>query len=164
MEKPVFQPRGTALLVLLAVATMGQSSLFAAESKATLQADANKKVVLGFYDAVSRFDFDSARQFIGDYYIQHSPMIEDGTDGLRKALAGFKEEFSSSSLPTLDEKLVVAEGNLVAMLSHITPKAGTPGIAVGDLFRLQDGKIVEHWDITEWLQKKPAGAGMFDQK
>ena len=150
--------------ILLAVAVASsQYPAFAADAGGKATAEANKKVVLGFYDAVSRFDFTAARPFIGDYYVQHSPMIEDGIDGLRKALAGFKEEFKSASVPKLEIKLILADGNYVAMLSHITPKPGTPGIAVGDLFRLENGKLVEHWDITEWLPEKPGGRGMFDE-
>jgi predicted SnoaL-like aldol condensation-catalyzing enzyme len=125
-------------------------------------AEANKKVVLGFYKAVSRFDFEAARPFIGDFYIQHSPMIEDGVDGLKKALDGFREEFKGRGLPSLDVRLIVAEGDYVAMLSQVVLVPGSAGIAVGDLFRLQDGKLVEHWDITERLAQKGAGLGMFD--
>jgi predicted SnoaL-like aldol condensation-catalyzing enzyme len=146
----------------LLLAAVGSQSLVSTAAAAQVDAEANKKVVLGFYDAVSRFDFDAARPFIGPYYIQHSPMIEDGMDGLKKALAGYREEFKSRPLPRLDVKWVVAEGDYVAMLSQVTLVAGTPGIAVGDLFRLQDGKIVEHWDITERLAPKPVGQGMFD--
>lgn len=129
---------------------------------AELHAEANKKVVLGFYKAVSTFDFEAARPFIGEYYVQHSPMIEDGLDGLKKALDSFREEFKGRPFPSLDVKVILAEGEFVAMLSHIVLTPGTPGIAVADLFRLQDGKLVEHWDITEWLQGRPPGAGMFD--
>jgi predicted SnoaL-like aldol condensation-catalyzing enzyme len=47
--------------------------------------------------------------------------------------------------------------------SHITPKPGTPGVAVGDLFRLQGDRLLEHWDITDWLAPKRTGKGMFDK-
>ena len=123
----------------------------------------NKKAVLGFYDAVSRFDFDAARPFIGPYYIQHSPQIEDGTEGLRKALNKYRDEFKGGSLPKLDVKMVIADGDYVAMLSHVTGLPGNPGgFAVGDLFRLLNGKLVEHWDITERLVSKSPDTGMFD--
>ncbi len=135
----------------------------AAAPVSAAQLEANKQAVLGFYKGVSQFDFEAARPFMGDFYIQHSPMIEDGLEGLKKALDGYREEFKGHP-PTLDVKLVLAEGDYVVMLSQVVPKPGSPGIAVGDLFRLQNGKIVEHWDITEWLKTKPAGEGMFDEQ
>lgn len=125
--------------------------------------ETNKKAVLGFYDAVSRFDYEGAEPFLGPSYTQHSPMIEDGKEGLRKALNGFLEEFKSYGgvLPKLEVRIVIADGDYVTMLSQVTGIPHIPGgILVADLFRLENGKLVEHWDITERLAKP--STGMFD--
>lgn len=150
---------GSLALVLLA------SSVWAAETASSVseKLEANKKAVLGFYKGVSRFDFEAARPFIGDTYTQHSPMIEDGLEGLKKAQDGYKEKYKGLPLPSLDVKFIFAEGDYVVMLSHIVTVPGTPGIACADLFRLENGKLVEHWDITDRLAAEPAGTNMFDQ-
>ena len=156
------------LAVLCCVgATVTATAAGAPAIAATSKEEINRKAVLGFYKAVSTFDFDAARPFIGDTYTQHSPLIEDGLQGLKKALATYKANYAGRRLPILDVRLVLAEDDYVVMLSNITGSPGTPAesnIAVADLFRLENGKLVEHWDITERLAPKPAGERMFDQQ
>jgi predicted SnoaL-like aldol condensation-catalyzing enzyme len=52
-------------------------------------------------------------------------------------------------------KRIVAEGDLVAFHSHFVREPGDRGVAVMDIFRLDGGKVVEHWDV---LQEVPAAA------
>jgi predicted SnoaL-like aldol condensation-catalyzing enzyme len=49
----------------------------------------------------------------------------------------------------VDFKRLIAEGDLVVVHSHNVPVPGTRGRAVIDIFRLEDGKIVEHWDVVQ---------------
>jgi len=53
----------------------------------------------------------------------------------------------------VDFKRFVAEGDLVAMHSHFVREPNDRGLAVMDIFRLEDGKIIEHWDS---IQEVPA--------
>jgi len=53
---------------------------------------------------------------------------------------------------------VVAEGDLVVIHNHLTLGSGDRGLAGFDLFRLRDGKIVEHWDARQPVPEKPANA------
>ena len=46
-------------------------------------------------------------------------------------------------------KRVVAEGELVATHSHLVLRPGEPGRALADFFRLENGKVVEHWDVIQ---------------
>jgi predicted SnoaL-like aldol condensation-catalyzing enzyme len=56
----------------------------------------------------------------------------------------------------------VAEGDMVAVHSHLRPKPGEPGMAVLHLFRFHDGKIVELWDLGQPIPKDlPNQNGMF---
>lgn len=50
---------------------------------------------------------------------------------------------------TLEVKRVVAEGDLVVLHSHLTLKPGEPGMALADFFRIEDDKVVEHWDVVQ---------------
>lgn len=113
----------------------------------------NKALVVGFVDTVLKGgDASNITDFIStETYIQHNPNIADGLDGLGAALAGMAE--NGISMVYTDTPIVVAEGNFVFTASEGS-FAGAP-TAFFDLFRVKDGKIVEHWDVmseipTEW--------------
>ena len=55
-----------------------------------------------------------------------------------------------------DFKRFVAEGDLVVVHSHLVRKPGDRGMAVMDIFRLENGKIVEHWDVLQEVPESPA--------
>lgn len=85
--------------------------------------------------------------FDGDHYIQHNPSIADGLSGLGKAL----EEWAKQGITMQYDKvhLVVAEGNFVLTVSEGT--LGGTHTSFYDLFRVENGKIAEHWDILETI-------------
>ena len=53
----------------------------------------------------------------------------------------------------MEPKRIVAEGDLVVLHSHLILKPGDRGSAVVDIFRLENGKIVEHWDVVQEIPK-----------
>ena len=53
-------------------------------------------------------------------------------------------------------KRMVAEGDLVAVHHHVRPAPGDRGRAVVDIFRLEDGRIVEHWDVVQEVPETAA--------
>jgi predicted SnoaL-like aldol condensation-catalyzing enzyme len=55
-----------------------------------------------------------------------------------------------------DFKRLVAEGDLVVVHSHLVRKPGDRGMTVMDIFRLENGKIVEHWDVLQEVPESPA--------
>ncbi len=120
----------------------------------------NKKIVLEFYEkAINQKDFAAAAKYLGPRYIQHNQMAADGIEGIRKFLAFLREKFPDSRS---EIKKVFADGDYVILHVHAVRVPGTRGIAVVDIFRLQGGKIVEHWDVHEDIVEKPANAnGMF---
>ncbi|WP_343243938.1 nuclear transport factor 2 family protein [Streptomyces sp. SID13726] len=83
-------------------------------------------------------------------YIQHNPLAPDGPEAMKAFGAAWQQQFPDA---TYEEKRVVTEGDLVLLHSHGVLVPGTPGLAVFDIFRFQDGRIAEHWDI---LQEAPA--------
>jgi predicted SnoaL-like aldol condensation-catalyzing enzyme len=110
-------------------------------------AEANKKTVLAFYDAaLVRMDIDAARQFLGPSYIQHNPTAPDGAEGLAGLLKFLKERFPQRSASI---KRVIAEGDLVVLHVHSRASPDDRGTAIVDIFRLDKGKIVEHWDVMQ---------------
>lgn len=109
--------------------------------------EANKKVVLEFYEtALNRKDFAAASKFMGVRYTQHNPMAEDGPQGFGKFLGFLRETYPQSCG---EVKRVFADSDFVIL--HVLEKRRPEdrGDAVVDIFRLEDGKIVEHWDVTQ---------------
>jgi len=129
---------------------------------------ANIKTVVAFYQGLSKFDFDECRKYLGDYYIQHSPTVEDGLQGLKKKLEFTRRIMGPKAHTKVDHKLILADGDYVALLSHTVvvmnddeDDSTNRGNAVADIFRLENGKIVEHWDTFQAIPEKLRNSGMF---
>jgi len=78
--------------------------------------------------------------------IQHNPHLENGIE----ALEGFLPHLFNNLIPegTWEVARVIAEGELVVVHSKAKPTPDSLGMAVVDIFRVTDGKIVEHWDVS----------------
>ena len=118
-------------------------------------AEENKNLVWEFYDlAFNRKEPEAAAErYLGASYRQHNPMAADGA----QPFIGFVRWLTGAN-PSLrvERKRSIAEGDLVALHSHMIPSPGARGTAVIDIFRLNaEGKIVEHWDV---LQEVPETA------
>ncbi|MFF2890131.1 nuclear transport factor 2 family protein [Paenibacillus sp. NPDC057967] len=83
--------------------------------------------------------------FDGDRYIQHSPHIADGLSGVHAALQSLKERNIEFQYNRIHQ--VLGQGNFVLAVSEGTCE-GQP-TAFYDLFRVENGKIAEHWDVIE---------------
>ena len=121
---------------------------------------ANKKAVVEFYEkAINDKDFDAASKYLGSRYIQHNPVAADGAEGLKGFIGFLKSKFPQSKS---EIKRVIAEGDLVVLHVHAVREPGTRGRAIIDIFRLENGKIVEHWDVAQDVPEKAANNnGMF---
>ena len=124
------------------------------------QEEANKKVVLDFYEkGLNKRDFEAAAQHFGPRYIQHNPNAADGIEGFKNFLAFLREKFPEGRS---EIKRAFADGDYVILHVHSVRAPGERGNAIMDIFRLENGKIVEHWDVVQPIPEKPAnGNGMF---
>jgi predicted SnoaL-like aldol condensation-catalyzing enzyme len=122
--------------------------------------ETNKKNVQEFYDfLINKKDFDSVKKYIGSRYKQHNPLVADGPEGL-KAFC----EFLKTNAPEArsEIKRVFAEGDYVILHVHSIRIPGTRGRAIIEIFRLENGKIDEHWDVIQEVPETSANPnGMF---
>ena len=105
----------------------------------------NKKMVAEFYQNLfGDKNIDVIDKYIGDVYIQHNPMVVDGKEALRKALEGW---FKGAPKTQIDIQHIAADGNFVYL--HTKTKSGDKTASLIDIFRIENGKLVEHWDIRQ---------------
>lgn len=83
----------------------------------------------------------------GKNYIQHNPAIAEGLSGLGKAL----EEMAKQGVAMKYDKrhMVIGQGNFVLTVSE--GAFGGKHTSFYDLFQVDNGKIVEHWDVIEFI-------------
>jgi predicted SnoaL-like aldol condensation-catalyzing enzyme len=140
-----------------ALAFIAAHPALAADAK---QMEENKKAVAAFYDAVlNQKDFDAASKYLGNRYTQHNPGAADGPDGLKGFIAFLKDKFPNNRS---EIKRIFADGDYVIVHVHAVREPGTRGNAIIDIFKLDNGKVVEHWDVVQPIPEKPANTnGMF---
>ncbi len=113
----------------------------------TAQQEANRQTVLAFYEkGLNQKDADAALQYVGNRYVQHNPTAADGPEGFRKFVAFMREKFPNSRSII---KRSFVEGDYVILHVNAVREPGTRGSAIVDIFKLENGKIVEHWDVVQ---------------
>lgn len=109
----------------------------------------NRKLVESFlYDVMQgNHPEKTPDYFDGDTYIQHNTGIADGLSGLGAALAALAQQGIQMIYTTVHQ--VLAQGNFVLAVSEGT--FGVAPTAYYDLWRVENGKIAEHWDVMETI-------------
>lgn len=119
----------------------------------------NKALVVEAMTALfQRRDAAAVERLYAPDYVQHNPNIPQGRDALRSIVEGLSPDV------WYEPGLIVAEGDFVAIHGRIRGWAETPQVVV-DLFRVEDGKLAEHWDVLQDEVPVTAAAGgisMFD--
>ncbi|MFF7074342.1 nuclear transport factor 2 family protein [Streptomyces pseudovenezuelae] len=121
---------------------------------------ANKALVTKAFDELMvHKDLSALDRYWDPGYLQHNPQMLSGVPAAKAGLGGY---FASAPQLTVTPKRIIAEGDLVAVHSHYVNYPGDRGSAILDLFRVRNGKIVEHWDIIQAVPETSAnGNGMF---
>jgi predicted SnoaL-like aldol condensation-catalyzing enzyme len=120
-----------------------------------------KAIVREFYDLAfnQKKPEEAVTKYMGPVYIQHNPNFSDGAEAFVTAVKAFLIAYPRLRV---DFKRFFAEENLVAVHSHMTREPGDRGLAVVDIFRLENDKIVEHWDVIQPVPATTANPnGMF---
>ena len=148
--------RTTIAAALLLAFASSVSSASAGDAKE----EANRKVVLDFYEkGLNQKNADAAIALMGDRYVQHNPNAADGPEGFRKFIGFLREKFPNSKS---EIKRSFVDGDYVILHVHAVREPGTRGSAIVDIFKLENGKIVEHWDAVQPIPETAANSnGMF---
>ncbi|WP_338681720.1 ester cyclase [Streptomyces acidiscabies] len=116
-------------------------------------------VVKAFDELIVHKDLTALDRYWDAGYLQHNTQMQSGVPAAKAGLGGY---FASAPQLTVTPKRVIAEGDLVAVHSDYVNYPGDRGTAILDLFRVRNGKIVEHWDIIQNVPETSAnGNGMF---
>lgn len=129
---------------------VGLSAIAGAEEPSLTEK--NKQLVTAFHQAVfveHRVE-EGFEKYVGDTYTQHNPNVPDGKLAAVTYLKMILGPTASSEL-----KRVIAENDLVTLHHHSRRNADDVGLAIIDIFRVQDGKIVEHWDVIQPVSQMP---------
>jgi len=114
----------------------------------------NKKLVLDFYTLafVDKRVEEAFNKYVGEPYIQHNPNLPDG----KKPVVEFLVKLFSNPQMVVSIKRVIAEDDLVAIHQHSKGSPEDPGEAIIEIFRVDKGKIVEHWDVMQSVPERSA--------
>lgn len=101
----------------------------------------NKEIVTEFYETCfNKWDLSELDRFMRDDYIQHSPEVADGKTGFIEFFKGFL-----ALKPHAEIMQIIEEKDLVCVFFRCTFANGDV-VKVFDLYRLEGGKLAEHWD------------------
>jgi len=119
------------------------------------QEDANKKMVVNFYQKIfGDKDFSVIDKFVEKNYIQHNPSLADGREALKNAVTVWLKDVPKGKV---NFQHIAADGDLVFL--HVKTYGATgKTTAITEIFRVKNNKIAEHWDVIQEMPEKSANA------
>ncbi len=130
------------------------SAAAAAQTRELTREEANRRLVIDFYEAVFvRRDLSAAERYLSEGYIQHNPLVPDGRAAF---VAVFTRVFAAN--PQGSSRIVrsATDGDLVYMHVHSRSSPADRGRAIVDIFRVDGDRIVEHWDVIQAVPETAA--------
>ena len=123
-------------------------AVYASGAECDGSAEANRQVVLAFYNEglVALQPRAAFEKYMASDFVEHKPDVPEGT---REAAATFLEQLIASvPQPRWEVLRTIAERDMVFLHARFTPAAQAPPYAIADVFRLENCKIAEHWDVV----------------
>ena len=122
--------------------------------------DTNKNAAVSFLKLASSGKVKEAySNYVGEGFKHHNPFFEGSAESLQ---AGMEENAKQNPNKILEVKRAIAEGDFVVTHSHVQQKPGELGAAVVHIFRFENAKIVELWDLGQPVPEKTLNEnGMF---
>jgi predicted SnoaL-like aldol condensation-catalyzing enzyme len=120
----------------------------------------NRNTVIKFWNLAfnEHKPVEAAKLYLAKDYIQHNPHVASGREAFIKAFKNFYKDKKNLKITT-QIKRVIAEDDLVVLHIKKTDHAKDRGTAGVDIFRVKDGKITEHWDVSQKIPEKMAHNG-----
>ena len=113
----------------------------------TLGETANLALVRRVYaEVLGPLDSSQVDELFAPDYCQHSPLANSGAQALKDFLDWAR---AASPLAEHRVKRLFADGDHVIAHVHVIIEPGTAGNAVVDIFRIENGRIAEHWDVMQ---------------
>lgn len=107
----------------------------------------NRENAVSFLEMAASGNVSEAySKFVGVDFRHHNAFFEGTAQALQ---AGMEENARQNPTKVFEVKRVIAEGDLVVTHSHVRQKPGDLGAAVVHIFRFENGKIVELWDLGQ---------------
>jgi predicted SnoaL-like aldol condensation-catalyzing enzyme len=97
-------------------------------------------------------DSSKVDRYISPDYVQHSSLAPPGRDALKAFLDMLRVRSPDA---TTDIKRAFVDGDHVVVHVHVKRHPGDPGLAVVDIFRVDDRYILEHWDVLMEVPENP---------
>lgn len=124
------------------------------------QEEANLRLVEQvFAQVLAPMDSQTVEALFAPGFIQHNPGMASGIPALKDALDRTKAAYPRAIYTV---KRMMADGGLVMAHVHAIFEPGHPGVALVNIFRVENGLIAEHWDVVQPVETRPKNAnGMF---
>jgi len=120
---------------------------FAQQTRDIAKEEANRKIVLEFYDGVfNKHEVEKYSEVLAEDYIQHNPGVPDGKAPF---VNFFTQRFKDNPQATARIVRSATDGDLVFLHLQSKMNEADRGRAIVDIFRVDNGKIVEHWDVIQ---------------
>ena len=115
----------------------------------------NRQIVERFIDLFYRQGRvrEAFETYVHEDYIQHNPLAPDGRAA---AIAALEPYFASQPQAVREVHRIIVDGDLAAVHVRARQNPEDRGFAIVDILRLENGKIVEHWDVIQAVPEQSA--------
>ena len=110
------------------------------------------RVLAMYRDVLIAMSPDRVDEYLAPGYIQHSSLAPPGREALKRFLTDVRHA-SPNARQTIHRAFV--DGDHVIVHVHVERWPGDPGLAAIDIFRCENGRIVEHWDVIQAVPVEP---------
>ena len=116
----------------------------------------NRELITAFYEEVfNKHELSHLDDFMLDSYMQHNPTVPDGKEGFK----AFAEKFLALE-PHMDIVKIVCEEDIVVVFFKCTIGVNGSVNKVFDMYRIENGKLAEHWDcVMHNIDDGPGASG-----
>jgi predicted SnoaL-like aldol condensation-catalyzing enzyme len=122
-----------------------------------METERNREIVTRFIDLFYRQGRvrEAFMTYVAPGYIQHNPIAADGRD---TAIAALEPYFASQPNAVREVQRIIVDGNLAVVHMRVRANPEDRGFAIVDILRLENGMIVEHWDVIQAVPEHAANA------